>query len=87
MSKLDIIRAWKDEEYCESLSADDRLRLPKNPAGIIELTDQDLSSAQGGTITSTNFCETYYPLCSQVTYCPMNPITMTITFGIEQLQG
>ena len=36
MSKLDIIRAWKDEEYCESLSLAERARVPQNPAGIID---------------------------------------------------
>src|SRR6476619_6169673 len=51
MSKLDIIRAWKDEEYCESLSAADRLRIPQNPAGVIELTEQDMGDVEGGTIT------------------------------------
>lgn len=49
MSKLDVIRAWKDEEYCESLSASDRSLLPQNPAGIVELTDLEMGQAEGGT--------------------------------------
>jgi mersacidin/lichenicidin family type 2 lantibiotic len=59
MSKLDIIRAWKDEEYANSLTDVQRAMLPANPAGIIELTDQDLHAAKGGTtitITLDNLC-------------------------------
>ena len=68
MSKLDIVRAWKDEEYCESLSDKQRASLPVNPAGVIELTDVELSGAAGGaegdiyvTVTITlPICYTLY---------------------------
>ncbi len=83
MSKLDIIRAWKDEEYCESLSAADRERLPQNPAGIIELTDQDLGHAEGGTISLTLGCDSWITFCSYITFCPIGPITITITAAAE----
>jgi mersacidin/lichenicidin family type 2 lantibiotic len=49
MSNLDIIRAWKDEDYCSSLSEEQRSQLPENPAGIIELSDEDMESVAGGT--------------------------------------
>ncbi|MEQ8752380.1 MAG: mersacidin/lichenicidin family type 2 lantibiotic [Coleofasciculus sp. G1-WW12-02] len=45
---IDIIRAWKDEEYLNSLSEDQRSQLPENPAGMIELSDEDMGSAVGG---------------------------------------
>jgi mersacidin/lichenicidin family type 2 lantibiotic len=45
MSTLDIIRAWKDEEY--RLSLDETL-LPAHPAGLVELTDADLEQVAGG---------------------------------------
>ena len=79
MSKLDIVRAWKDEEYCESLSDTQRASLPQNPAGVMELTDAQLSAAEGGedpilTVTITvPFCPTAYN-CTYA-YC----ITFTIT--------
>ena len=41
--KVDIVRAWKDPEYRESLGRE----APKNPAGLIELTDDELKSASG----------------------------------------
>lgn len=45
MSKQDIIRAWKDEEYRNSLSEAQRAELPDNPAGAIELPDDELENA------------------------------------------
>ena len=71
MSTLDIVRAWKDEEYRESLSDTQRASLPQNPVGVIELTDADLSIAGGGNedtllLFTLPFCPTY--LCS-VTAC------------------
>jgi mersacidin/lichenicidin family type 2 lantibiotic len=42
MSGIDLIRAWKDEEYWLSLDAHQRSLLPKNPAGEIEVRDEDL---------------------------------------------
>ena len=49
---MDIIRAWKDEEYRLSLTEEQRALLPDNPAGHqIELSDADLESVVGGIIT------------------------------------
>jgi mersacidin/lichenicidin family type 2 lantibiotic len=47
MSHLDIIRAWKDEEYRLSLSDAERAQLPANPGGLIELTDVELGAVAG----------------------------------------
>jgi mersacidin/lichenicidin family type 2 lantibiotic len=43
---LDVVRAWKDEAYRESLSEEERKQLLQNPVG--ELTDDDLQSVYGG---------------------------------------
>jgi mersacidin/lichenicidin family type 2 lantibiotic len=48
MSHEDIIRAWKDEEYRNSLSEEQRAHLPENPAGMVELGDTDMESIAGG---------------------------------------
>jgi len=48
MSSIDIIRAWKDEDYRNSLSEEQRSQLPENPAGMIELSDTDLEAYAGG---------------------------------------
>jgi len=49
MSKLDVIRAWKDKEYRNSLSQDEQALLPENPAGRIELDSTELEEVNGGT--------------------------------------
>lgn len=43
----DVIRAWEDPEYRNSLSDDERTKLPANPAGEIELTEDELSEVMG----------------------------------------
>ena len=47
MSKLDVIRAWKDVKYRRSLSSEQLAALPANPVGLVELTDDDLANASG----------------------------------------
>ena len=58
MTKLEIIRAWKDEEYFGSLSEADRVLLPQNPAGFVELSDDELRGAQGAALGSCHTCIT-----------------------------
>ena len=43
--QFDIVRAWKDEAYYQSLSAEQLDTLPANPAG--ELADADLATISG----------------------------------------
>jgi len=62
MSKLDVVRAWKDEEYFSGLSESERSRLPGNPAGMMELTDEEMGFAEGGTVTIFTF--------TLIIYCP-----------------
>jgi mersacidin/lichenicidin family type 2 lantibiotic len=56
MTHLDIIRAWKDPEFRLSMSEAERVLLPENPAGLIELEDAELENAAGG-FTSFWSCE------------------------------
>jgi mersacidin/lichenicidin family type 2 lantibiotic len=70
MKEIDVIRAWKDEEYRMSLNDAQRARLPSNPAGIIELSDADLAFAAGGTDTGTKTWQLLtYGCCETVTPC------------------
>jgi mersacidin/lichenicidin family type 2 lantibiotic len=48
MSNVSIIRAWKDAEYRESLSAEELAMVPENPAGAVELKDEELARMFGG---------------------------------------
>lgn len=56
MSGLNIIRAWKDEDYYSSLSESERVLLPRNPAGFVELPDDELSSARGADGAAVGSC-------------------------------
>src|SRR5262245_29682770 len=56
MAHPDIIRAWKDPEYRLGLSAAEQARLPDSPAGAVELTDDELNAAAGGTSVVTDDC-------------------------------
>ncbi|MCP3161524.1 mersacidin/lichenicidin family type 2 lantibiotic [Myxococcus qinghaiensis] len=48
-SKKDhILRAWRDPEYYNSLSAEERASLPANPAAELTLGDDVLESITGG---------------------------------------
>jgi len=80
MSKNNIIRAWKDPAYRNSLTASERASLPPNPAGAIEISDADLGRVTGGVDTlfrvneievpQTLFCSWW--TCSQL-QCPTMP--------------
>lgn len=50
MSKTNIVRAWKDEEFRNSLSDAEREMIPENPAGLMELTDEALDVIAGGVV-------------------------------------
>ena len=60
---IDIVRAWKDEAYRQSLSEEDRCTLPENPVGEIELTDADLEAVYGGQPSGILACSA---LCGTV---------------------
>ncbi len=48
MGNLDVIRAWKDEEYRLSLSEEERAQLPPHPAGMVQLDEAQLGAVAGG---------------------------------------
>ena len=84
MSHRKTIRAWKDPEYRASLTAEELALLPSNPAGLIDLSDSDLSGISGGLAATTaascsNPCPATKLLCphkTQVTGgCPTLPPT------------
>lgn len=74
MSNVDVIRAWKDEAYRNSLSLEQRALLPENPAGMLELSDRDLDMMSGGgtePAASLGCCPgiTQYVTCFWLTVC------------------
>jgi mersacidin/lichenicidin family type 2 lantibiotic len=48
MSQVNVVRAWKDEEYRRGLTEAERAGLPENPAEFLEQTEAELEQAVGG---------------------------------------
>jgi len=42
-----LVQAWKDETYRQSLSVEEQAVLPANPVGEIELTEAELEALSG----------------------------------------
>ena len=63
MSTLQIVRAWKDETYRNSLTAEQRAALPAHPAGAIEF-DRTARAAK----TNGNKCGSPLPTTMDCTY-------------------
>ena len=89
MSNLDVIRAWKDQHYRLSPSEPQLARLPANPAGLVELSDDHLT-AQTSTIiicgtlpicdetlmmSCITVCQTFLDSC--ITVCPIEELDAT----------
>jgi mersacidin/lichenicidin family type 2 lantibiotic len=55
--KFDITRAWKDENYRQSLSEEELSTLPANPAGELELNETELDTVAGGSCGPVGFFE------------------------------
>jgi len=55
LSVNEIIRAWKDKSFRDSLTEEQRVQLPANPAGLVEIDDEQLVQVAGGGI-NTNYC-------------------------------
>jgi mersacidin/lichenicidin family type 2 lantibiotic len=46
--KIDIVRAWKDAEYRNSLTPEELASLPANPTGPTPASDEELAAVTGG---------------------------------------
>jgi mersacidin/lichenicidin family type 2 lantibiotic len=69
-----IIRAWKDVDYRLSLSEAERARLPEHPAGLVEMTEKELSPVGAGNLF-TSGC----PVQSVVVICTLGCVRQFVT--------
>jgi mersacidin/lichenicidin family type 2 lantibiotic len=46
--EFDIVRAWKDASYRQSLSPEQQARVPESPVGDFELCEAELDAISGG---------------------------------------
>jgi len=67
---MNVVRAWKDETYRQSLSTEELVALPTNPVGEIELTDAELETIYGASgrreklINKIDWEEDYKPIAT-----------------------
>ena len=66
MSKLDVIRAWKDEEYRAGLRESELAVLASHPAGLVELLPDNLDSAGA----NENQGSVHGEVCTCIGICP-----------------
>jgi mersacidin/lichenicidin family type 2 lantibiotic len=52
-SAENVIRSWKDEDFRDNLSYSEMAAVPENPAGPLELTDDQLMAMNGGANPET----------------------------------
>jgi mersacidin/lichenicidin family type 2 lantibiotic len=52
MTANEIVRSWKEEDCLFDSRSGDMVFMPSNPAGLIELNDEELLGIGGGTQTS-----------------------------------
>src|SRR5262249_39066753 len=62
MSQVNVVRAWKDEEYRRDLTEAERASLPENPAGLVELPQTELQQVAGGNFQVPGTPVLYYTL-------------------------
>ncbi|QQR47101.1 mersacidin/lichenicidin family type 2 lantibiotic [Myxococcus xanthus] len=61
--KEHILRAWRDPEYFNNLSSEERAALPANPAAELELGDDLLEVITGGDFCPTGQSSPYCTPC------------------------
>lgn len=66
MSKIDVVRAWKDPAYRRSLTQEQLASLPEHPAGVVTLTDEQLATASGAKLVP--IFQTTAITCTQHTF-------------------
>ncbi len=69
MTKIDIIRSWKDESYRLSLGEAERAALPENPAGPMELSDAELTGAGAAASVELTYQDTSFCTCNTKSNC------------------
>lgn len=74
----EIVQLWKNEDFVAKVQA--AANMPENPAGAVELSDDELGGAAGGAAASTERILTMgccggltsdFLTCDGVTYIPL----------------
>ena len=73
MSQSEIIRAWKDAKFRRRLSEVERAMLPPNPAGALDVSNEQIKEASGffsGPVLTTAMTCTEYTFRGWRQCCP-----------------
>jgi mersacidin/lichenicidin family type 2 lantibiotic len=64
MKDQDILKAWRDGEFLDSLSDEQRQALPASPADLPQIDDDALTSVTGGCggFPTSGFCTPCPPI-------------------------
>jgi mersacidin/lichenicidin family type 2 lantibiotic len=62
----EIIRAWKDEEFRNSLTQEQRAALPPAPTAMGELSDEELEAVAGGCACACGVLSTMTSAANQL---------------------
>jgi mersacidin/lichenicidin family type 2 lantibiotic len=71
MTALETVKAWKDEDYRDTLKKTERQKLPAHPAGLIEL-ETPRSDDEGRFLPLNRMSVGCFTLrgCITVKHCP-----------------
>jgi mersacidin/lichenicidin family type 2 lantibiotic len=53
MDEQKVTRAWKDAEFYEALTDEERHQIPASPSGYIEIDEDQLDVVRGGLYDAT----------------------------------
>jgi mersacidin/lichenicidin family type 2 lantibiotic len=53
---VDIVRAWKDPLYRAGLTPEEQAQVPAHPAGLLELSDEQIQGVAAGALTTAMRC-------------------------------
>lgn len=80
MNKIDVIRAWKDPIYRATLSEEQLAALPMHPAGVTELSDDQIRmTGAAGEVQTTAMTCTEYTFLNWTACCPVQTTALTCT--------
>ena len=83
MTKEQIIRAWKDEEYRAGLDPEEFALLPEHPAGVVELSEHELQQVPGAAAESFSTLACFCPgdIISWLLGCTISTSNPTLDYG------
>lgn len=86
--KFDIVRAWKDEAYRDTLSEEQLNTLPANPAGEVSDADLELASGSWGSAWGPGGFGPYVDehASSTALLCETNIFTLNVNAAAIPLQ-